>query len=1143
MQTLTLQVSKLTKNVSLRHILVVPFILQISLAVGLTGWLSIHNGQRAVNEVAIQLRNEITARIQQYLQIYVETPHKINQLNANAVQLGEVNIQNLSTLEQHLWYQLKTFDTVTAVYLASEYGEHVAVQRADDGQFQVKLSGKSTGNEIRIYAADQPGHYTQLLRSKPNYDPRTRPWYQSAVKSKTANWGGIYKLFATPKYVLNASLPIYDRGHNLLGVTAVDFSLTGISQYLRSLKIGRTGETFIVERRTGLLVGSSAAQQPYVIANPTVPMIDQNPVRVQAIASNDPLTRHTAKYLQQHFGDLTQITEKQQLDFDIEGKRQFLQIVPMKNQQGLDWLIVVVVPETDFMDQINANTRSTILLCLVAFALATGLGILTAHWITQPILQLGSTAKAIASGNLDQKVSVNSTTELNSLAESFNLMAHQLRESFLALARTNEELENRVTQRTTELGEKNTQLQREIRVSEAAQRGRQKVEAALKTSEAELRLMFAAMTDMVVVFDAEGRYQKYVQTKYVLTQSFAYKPDIDRIGKKVDEVLPKDIANLILDAIQQALHLREEPRNPDGSRKNVFVEYHLSNKNRETWFLASVSPLSDNTVLWVARDITKLKKTEAALKKAKETADAANLAKSQFLSNMSHELRTPLNIILGFTQLLLRNRSLNSQQQEYLDTINRSGEDLLTLINDVLEMSKIEAGRVILNETNFDLYGLLDRLQQMFALKARSRGLQLILERSPTIPQYIYTDESKLRQVLVNLLGNAIKFTKIGQVTLRVDTLNEKLHPLVGGVFGHGEWGMGHRKEVTNAQCPMPQATGQLSLSTHKGMEFPVAFDEPITLNFSVEDTGCGIADSDFNRLFEPFVQTEAGQKAQEGTGLGLPISQRFVRLMGGDITVNSTLGKGSIFTFDIRTRAVIMDTLPTPTQNRQVIGLEKGQPRYRILIVEDKLENRQLLVELLTPIGFEVREAVNGQAAIELWQSWSPNLIWMDLRMPIMNGFEATKYIKAAIAQAPVIIALTGSAFEEDRITALSVGFDDFVRKPFRTTVIFEKMAEYLGVRYIYADELENQEKVSWPSKTSSFTPDLLTVADLSVMPSDWIEQLHQAALRINAKEVLMLIKQIPEQHDRLIKALTNLVDCFCFEEIIALRTPKKSK
>ncbi|MBE9034911.1 response regulator [aff. Roholtiella sp. LEGE 12411] len=1090
MRPLTHQVLKLAKSMSLLHILVVPFIMQISLAVGLTGWLSIHNGQRAVNEVAIQLRSEITSRIQQYLQTYVETPHKINQLNANAIRLGEVNVQDLSALERHLWYQLETFDTVTAVYVGSEYREHVAVERADDGRFQVKVSTESMGHDIRIYAADRPGHYTKLLRSKPNYDPRTRPWYQSAVKSKTANWGGIYKLFATPKYVLNASLPIYDDRGTLLGVAAVDFSLTGISQFLQSLKIGRSGETFILERRTGLLVGSSATQQPYMIENPTAPITAQNPIRVKATASNDTLTQRTAKYLLQRFGNLTQITKKQQLEFDIKGQRQFLQVVPMKNDQGLDWLIIVVVPERDFMDQINANTRTTIVLCLAAFGLATGLGILTARWITQPILRLGSAAKAIAVGNLDQRVSVNSTTELNSLAQSFNQMAQQLRESFLALARTNEELESRVTQRTTELGEKNAQLQREIRVSEAARRGRQKVEAALKTSEAELRLMFAAMTDMVVVFDAEGRYLKYVQTKYVQTQSFAYKPDIDRINKTVHEVLPEAVANLIFDAIQQALHLREEPRNPDGTRKNVFVEYHLSIKNRETWFLASVSPLSDRTVLWVARDITKLKKTEAALKKAKETADAANLAKSQFLSNMSHELRTPLNIILGFTQLMLRNRTLNSQQQEYLDTINRSGEDLLTLINDVLEMSKIEAGRITLNETNFDLYGLLDRLQQMFALKARSRGLELIFERSHTIPQYICADESKLRQVLVNLLGNAIKFTQVGGVTLRVEALSQTITP-----------------------------------------------DHPITLCFSVEDTGCGIADSDFNRLFEPFVQTEAGQKAQEGTGLGLPISQRFVRLMGGDITVNSTLGNGSIFTFNIQTRAVILDTLPTSALSRQVIGLEKGQPTYRILIVEDKLENRQLLVELLTPIGFEVREAVNGQEAIALWQSWSPNLIWMDLRMPIMNGFEATQQIKAVGSQAPVIIALTGSAFEEDRLTALSVGFDDFVRKPFRTTVIFEKMAEYLGVRYVYADA-DNQEDskgASWLANGSSLTP-VLTVADLGVMPSNWINQLHQAALRINAREIIMLIEQIPEPHDRLIKALSDLVDHFCFEEIIAL-------
>ncbi|MGV0025302.1 ATP-binding protein [Phormidesmis priestleyi] len=1061
MRLLNDRLSKLAKSVPLRRVLVVPFILQISLAVGLTGWLSIRNGQQAVNEVAVQLRSEITARIQQYLQTYVETPHRINELNANAVRLGEVDMQNPAALEQHLWYQLETFDAVTAVQLGSEDREHVAVERDDDNDFQVKVAGESTDHQIRIYAADRPGHRTKLLRSRPNYDPRTRPWYSSAVKSKTATWGGIYRLFATPKYVLNASLPIYDDRNKLLGVASVDFSLTGISQFLRSLKIGRSGETFILERQTGLLVGSSATQQPYVIENATAPINRQNPIRVKALESSDRLTRQTTEYLQQHFGNLAQITQTQQLDFEVQGQRQFLQVVPLKTVQGLDWLIIVVVPESDFMDQINANTRTTIVLCLGAFALATALGILTARWIAQPIFRLGSAAKAIAAGNLDQTVSVSSTAELNGLAHSFNQMAQQLRESFSALAKTNEELESRVEQRTTELGEKNTQLQQEIQ-------DRRKAEVALKISETELRLMFAAMSDVVVVFDSEGRYLKYVQT-----QSLTGKPDVDRLGKTVHEVLPKPVATIIADAIQQALDLRKQPVNPDGTRKHIFVEYCSSIAYQETWFLASVSPLSDQAVLWVARDISKLKKTEAALKQAKEAADAANLAKSQFLSNMSHELRTPLNIILGFTQLLLRNRSLNPQQQDYLDTINRSGEDLLTLINDVLEMSKIEAGRVTLNETDFDLYDLLDRLQQMFDLKAQSRGLHLIFERSPDVPHSIHADESKLRQILVNLIGNAIKFTQIGSVTVRVNTDRET---------------------------------------------------DPI-LRFSVEDTGCGIATSDLDRLFEPFVQTEAGYKAQEGTGLGLPISDRFVRLMGGSLTVNSTPGEGSTFTFEIRTRAVL-NALPAPKLSRQVVGLEQKQPTYRILIAEDKLENRRLLIELLTPVGFEVQEAVNGQAAIDLWQNWSPDLIWMDLRMPVLNGFEATRQIKAASNQAPVIIALTGSAFEEDRLTALSLGFDDFVRKPIQTTTIFEKMAEHLGVRYIYADEQNNQ-----PSPSHS-----LTVADLAEMPIDWIDQLHQAALRINAKQILQLVKQIPETQDHLIQALTDLVEHFCFEEIIAL-------
>jgi signal transduction histidine kinase/DNA-binding response OmpR family regulator len=1063
----------------LRRILIVPFILQITLAVGLTGWLSIRNGQEAVNDVASQLRNEITARIQQYLKYYVTTPHKINQLNADAIRLREIDLQNTRQLERHFLHQIQIFDTVRAIYVGTEQtGGHIGAERGEDNVLLLKVSGEETGHEVRFYTVDSNDNRDRLIRSKSNFNSRVRPWYKTAVQKGKANWGEIYKLYALPKFVLNASLPIYDDRRNLIGVAAVDFSLERCSQFLKELKIGRSGKTFVIERQTGLLVASSTDPSPYVVTNPTAPVTEQNAKRVSAIESRDELTRQTMQYVSGHFGGLTQIANSHQGEFNINGQRQFVQVVPMKTEEGLDWLIMVVVSESDFMEQINANTRNTILLCLGAFGLATLLGIYTARRISKPLLRLADAAQSISEGNLDQTVAVGGTKELNLLAQVFNQMVRQLRESWSALERTNEELEDRVEQRTTEIADKNVQLQQEIRE-------RQKVEAALKASETELRLMFAAMTDTVVVFDAQGRYLKYIQT-----QSSSEQPNIDRVGKTVFDVLPETVARSVFEAIQQALQLRNHLKDTKQVRKNIFVEYCLSVEHREMWFLASVSPLSDQAVLWVARDITKLKQTEIALKQAKESADAANVAKSQFLSNMSHELRTPLNIILGFTQLLLRNSSFDARQRDYLDTINRSGEDLLTLINDVLEMSKIEAGRVTVNNISFDLYELLDRLQQMFMLKARSKGLQLIFMRSPEVPQYICADESKLRQVLVNLIGNAIKFTQTGSVTVSVQ--------------------------------PEP---GQSE-------------DQSLSLQFSVADTGCGIASKDFGRLFEPFVQTASGYQVQEGTGLGLPISQRFARLMGGDLSVESTLGQGSTFTFNIRTSAVVSDQVPKPTPSREVIGLEPGQPTYRILITEDKRENRRLLVELLEPLGFEVREAEDGQSAIEIWRSWSPDLIWMDIRMPVMNGFEATQAIKSVAGDhPPVIIALTGSAFEEDRLKAIAVGFDDFVRKPMRMSTIFEKMAGHLGVRYLYADQ-QGDPSSSEQKELALFTA--LTAEDLSVMSQDWISQLHQAALSVDAKQVQTLIEQIPESYDHLIDGLMDLLDRLGFEELIELTQPQ---
>ncbi|NJR62369.1 MAG: response regulator [Cyanobacteria bacterium CRU_2_1] len=690
--------------------------------------------------------------------------------------------------------------------------------------------------------------------------------------------------------------------------------------------------------------------------DPSFIQIGNQTERIKATASQNVLTRQSAQALLDRFGDFHQIDRPYQLDFDINGARQFLQVTPLSDGRGLNWLIVVAVPESDFMAQINANTRTTILLCLAALGLAIALGILTSRWISRPIRRLQESSNAIASGEFNQRVDVQGIDELAGLSQSFNQMAEQLQASFTALERTNEELEIRVDDRTAEL------------------------------------------------------------------------------------------------------------------------------------------------------------------QKAKEAADAANQAKSEFLANMSHELRTPLNAILGFTQIMNRDPSLNSKQQENLNIISHSSEHLLEMINDVLEMSKIEARHITLNQNRFDLPSLLNTLREMFRLRAEAKGLQLILDCDPHLPQSVQADEGKLRQILINLLSNAIKFTEAGSVILRVRIDKWKS----GGV----------EEKSASPYIPLP-----------------------VSLRFEVEDTGPGIAPHELNTIFEPFTQSETGRRSQQGTGLGLPISRQFVQLMGGELTVISTLNQGTRFQFNILAQPADATEIQTQLPPQRVIGLAPNQPTYRILVVDDRWENRQVLVKLLTPLGFEVREAENGQTALEQWEIWHPHLIWLDMRMPVLDGYAVARQIRMRTqgnggtgeqesrkkanenthpsTHPPKIIALTASTFEEDRIAVLESGCDDFVRKPFRESIIFEKMAEHLGVRYLYEQIAASSSfSLSSPGSTEPAAESSLQTA-LATMPIDWVVTLRQMALQLDGRQIFRLMEQIPTTQTFLVNSLTDLVNNFRFDKI----------
>ncbi|NJL87714.1 MAG: HAMP domain-containing protein [Leptolyngbyaceae cyanobacterium SM1_1_3] len=454
---------KQSQRVSLRLILIVPFVLQIFTAVGLTGYLSLRNGQRAINGLASKMRNEVSDRIDQHLNSYLDIPHKVAQTSTNAIDTGGIDLENQAQVEQFLWRQLKTFD-IDYILLGYEQGDYTATGYFyGDERITFDIVSPATqdgSNHVLFWEADSQGSRTRVIEDGGPFVAQQEGWYAEATEAKTGVWSPVYNWLVEPYNLAIAfSQPIYDANNNRIAVLAAEQHLAQISSFLQDLRVSASGQVFIIERN-GLFIGSSADEKPYRLVNDT-------PERLLATDSQDPLIRATAQHLTSQFADLSAIEEATQLSFFLNGKKQFVQVTPWKSEQGLDWLVVVAVPEADFMGQIQQNTQATVMLCLVALGIATLLGVLTARWIIRPVLRLNQASRAIAAGKFDQVVREDSAVaELSDLAMSFNQMAKQLQDSFIALEKANQaleisntELENRVRQRTQELSEALMHLQ------------------------------------------------------------------------------------------------------------------------------------------------------------------------------------------------------------------------------------------------------------------------------------------------------------------------------------------------------------------------------------------------------------------------------------------------------------------------------------------------------------------------------------------------------------------------------------------------------------------------------------------------------------------------------------------------------------
>jgi PAS domain S-box-containing protein len=905
--------------------------------IGIGYWV----GNLAVNTLSQQLIGQMISNVNDQVAQMLEAPPQILEQISGDVTRHHVAMNDPDALAAELFGMLSDAPGVDWLYSANEAGGIVSTGRLADGQRVIMMTDGFRAGTFRQYSATPNGRKAVLIKSKSDFDARTKEWYRGAKDTLRPFWTKPYLGGVEPVLGISLAVPIIGKGDEVVGVYGADLLLTRLTQYMAGLRLGNTGRAFLVDG-DGYLIASSGGVQPVAIDD------KGQQGRLAPQDASDPVVRAAGHYLKLRSALVAKSWQGglQMLEFDDAGLGRIsvaMERVSITN--GAPWLIVSALPASDYLGEI----RKAAYLSLVLVAVIAGSLLAVGFWMVsralRPLQSLTTVAQQIARGKWSMVPQTERNDEIGVLARALNQMTGAVQNLLTTL-------DERVEASTAELRQQKRYLR--------------------------------TLIDMLPMWawfkDTEGRFlavnQAAADARGSTTKDIVGKTDFDVQTREIAEAYRADDVEIMTSRRQKML---EEPHIVPGG--TIWLET----------FKAPVID-EDGTVLGtvgVARDVSERKAAEAAREVALAEAQRLARTRSEFLAQMSHELRTPLNGILGYAQLLLRDKTLGARQVKAIVVIQESGKHLLTLINDILDLARIEAGKMDLFPHDVSLPTLLRMVCQIVDVRAAQKSLAFHCDIAPDLPEVIHVDEKRLRQVLLNLLDNAIKFTDHGQVSLFVRLVS------------------------------------------------------PSRLRFEVQDTGVGIAADQLEAIFEPFEQVHELQQRVKGTGLGLAISRQFVRLLGGDIQVESQPGLGSTFHFELEAQVVRGES--AATRPEKLIAGYRGA-RKKVLVVDDVSENRNVLVNLLSQIGFDVVEAVNGREGVEKAQALQPDLILMDLVMPEMDGLEAIRCLRLLPTLQDVpIVAISASTSRSDAEKSLAAGADAFLPKPVDFDLLFNQIAKLL--------------------------------------------------------------------------------------------------